>query len=179
MKSTFHECLKGLGGIAYWVFLIYFVPHIAGCPSVVDLFLPAKIKGLYGVELGRARFNNYAEAEGWSGSSANPYRSADPYCHIWISKLKKSKRVYKVEATVRDKKLEEMLSLVKEKYGIKPKIKQFSDSKENYYCFEDFRSSREIHVWKEDGGSVCISAIDYGLKKLVEKEKRELELEAL
>ena len=173
MKSTFHECLKVLGGIAVWVFLFYCVPHIAGCPSGVDLFLPAKIKGLYGVELGRARFNNYAEAEEWSGSSA------DPYCHIWISKLKKSKRVYKVEATVRDKKLEEMLSLVKEKYGIKPKIKQFSDSKENYYCFEDFRSSREIHVWKEDGWSVCISAIDFGLKKLVEKEKRKLELESL
>lgn len=172
MKPTSQKISGFFRGVIFWavyVFLFYFVPHMAGCSSFVDLLLPAKIKGLYGVKLGESHFGDTH----WTGSST------DPYGGICVSKLEKSKRVYEIEAIVRDKKLEEVLSLVKEKYGIEPKIKQFSNSGGNYYWFEDFRSPRAILVWKEEGRSVVIRAIDYSLKELVEKEKRELELEAL
>ena len=159
------------GGICFWCVFVaawYFIPHMIGCSNFVDWVMPAKIKGLYGVELGKPY-------SGWEGGPA----PADcPYGSLHVSKLKKTRRVYEIEATVR-KSLQELLSLVKDKYGIKPTIKQFSDSKESYYYFEDFRSNRAILVWKTSDDWVLIRATDYDLKKLDDKEKRELELDAL
>lgn len=158
--------------------------------------MPAKIDGLYGVSLGKP----YTDSKLPSQISTRPYTDSNlsdfdpsctllpkrkwdpyegkPYSWIRVSKLEKTGRVYLIEAIPRTIYLEGMLSLVKEKYGIKPEIRQFPDTKKDYYFFGDPRSDRAILLW-QDGWRVRIEAVDYGLKKLVEKEKRELELDAL
>ena len=161
---------------------------------IFNFIMPAKIDGLYGVSLGKpytdSKLPSQISTRSYTDSNLSdfdpsctllPKRKWDPYegkPYSWIrvSKLEKTGRVYLIEAIPR-KSLQEMLSLVKAKYGIEPEVRQFSGAKKDYYFFDDPRSDRAILLWQD--GWVTIEAVDYGLKKLVEKEKRELELDAL
>lgn len=193
MASSSVRLIGRIGGIIGGIFLgIFFsglfVAFVAALYFLIKLviklvvalyfwIMPAKINGLYGVGLGKlyTDSNLPSQVPTWVIGGKR-----DPYEAIVVSKLKKTGRVYEIEAIPR-KDLQAMLSLVKEKYGIEPKIKQFSDTKEDYYSFYEpnLRFERAILLWQRTTGEVRIRATDYDLKGLVEKEKRELELDAL
>ena len=160
----------------------------AGWTVVCDLYcwiMPPKIYGLCGVALG----------EKWNGKSHAFMNSTVPD----VSRLDDSEIVYKIEVGVVDADLDEVVGLVKEKYGITPSVRQFTDTKEDYQFFRDSRSDRAVLVWpgtvyenKREfgangwcwkpvvkGDGVLIRAIDYSLEAKVEEEARRKKMRGL
>ena len=187
VKKNIADSFAIVGGLIILTLVLALVGWFVwtGVCGLYCWIMPPKIYGLCGVSLG----------EKWNGESHPFMDSTAPE----VSRLADSEIVYKIEIGVVGADLNEVVGLVKEKYGITPTVRQFTDSKEEYQYFRDNCSNRAILVWPGTvceskyeigangldksvvvkGKGVCIRAIDYSLEAKVEEELRRNKMRGL